>query len=134
MLWKLLLTAGLILVAYLVLKARQGRARAPGRDPGGPPPVARPTRRLAMGLAYGALAVMFAGSGWYLWQGRVHANRVLEVQVVNAGTGAIVSYRARRKDIDGRVLRTLDGREVRLADVERMILIEPGPDRRSPAP
>ena len=50
----------------------------------------------------------------------------MQVQVVNAATGAIVLYEARRRDIEGRVVRTLDGREIRLADVERMILTESG--------
>jgi hypothetical protein len=72
---------------------------------------------------------MALGSGWYLWRSWDHGNQVMQVQVVNAATGAIVLYEARRRDIEGRVVRTLDGREIRLADVERMILTESGGSR-----
>ena len=60
MLWKILLTAGLILAAYLTLKARLG----------GPDPASRRTalprargasRGLAKGLALAVLAVMALG-------------------------------------------------------------------------
>jgi hypothetical protein len=124
MFWKILLTAGLIFAAYLTLKSRlRGPTTAAAK---GPPLLPREWIRAA---AIGALAVMTLGSGWYLWRNWEYANRVLDVQVVNAATGAIVQYQARRRDIDGRVIRTLDGREIRMADVERMILAEPASGR-----
>lgn len=128
MLWKILLTAGLIAAAVLTLKARRrGPATAGGQAPPLLPPAA--SGGLAKGLALAVLAVMTLGAGWYLWRSWEHGNRVMQVQVANAATGAIVSYRARRRDIEGRIVRTLDGREVRLADVERMILTESDPSR-----
>ena len=77
-------------------------------------------------IAYGILTVMLLGSVWYLFRNWELGNEVLRVQVVNANTGVITPYEARRRDIDGRVFRTLDGREIRLADVERMILLREG--------
>jgi hypothetical protein len=125
MLWKILLTAGLILAAYFTLKARLGGSEPASRRTA-LPRARGASRQLAKGLALAVLAVMALGSGWYLWRNWEHGNRVMQVQVVNAATGAIVLFEARRRDIDGRVVRTLDGREIRLADVERMILTESG--------
>ena len=128
MLWKILLTMGLVLAAYLTLKARLG-----GSDPSSRrtalPPAWGPSRGLAKGVALAVLVVMALGSGWYLWRSWDHGNQIMQVQVVNAATGAIVLYEARRRDIEGRVVRTLDGREIRLADVERMILTQSGGGR-----
>ncbi len=128
MFWKFLLTAGLIVAAYLTLRARMnGPAPAGARRP--------PTLDWGAGrhpikiLALAVLAIMALGSAWYLWRGWEYASRILTVQVVNASTGAIVPYQARRRDIDGRVIHTLDGREIRLADVERMILTEASQSR-----
>jgi hypothetical protein len=128
MVWKILLTAGLILAAYLTLKARLGGPNPASRQKA-LPRAWRASRGLAKGLALAVLAVMALGSGWYLWRNWEHGNQVMQVQVVNAATGAIVLYEARRRDIEGRVVRTLDGREIRLADVERMILTESGRGR-----
>ena len=122
MLWKFLLTAVVLVFGYLTLTARW-RGPLPTRAPA----VAAPPRRWVRQIAWGVLAVMILGCGWYLWRDWEYANRVLEVQVVNAATGAVTPYRARRKDIDGRIVRTLDGREIRLADVERMVLVERPP-------
>jgi hypothetical protein len=120
MIWKLLLTAAVIVGAYLLIRARLQGQR--------PPPTARARRDpllppgLMRAAAYGVLAVLVIGSGWYLYDQWETRHTVVTVQVVNAHTGAITPYQARRKDIGGRGFRTLDGREVRLADVERMVL------------
>ena len=123
MLWKLLLTAAMLVVAYLTLKSRLGRPAPTAADAARSPRPAQ-IRGSMRWIALGILGVMLSGSGWYLWRDWEYEHRVLEVQVVNAATGAIVPYRARRKDIEGRIVRTLDGREIRLADVERMVLTE----------
>ena len=123
MFWKILLTLGLLLAGYATLKARLRAPSVRSEAQGGtrfPDLGARPIRI----LAYATLSIMLLGSFWYLWLQWVHGNQVMDVQVVNAATGAVAPYRARRRDIEGRVVRTLDGREIRLADVERMILTE----------
>lgn len=124
MIWKLLLTLVLILTVWFYLR-RQWRHPGPPTDgaaPRPPLPAAEPMRA----IAYGVLTVMLIGSGWFLYRGWESGNEVLRVQVINANTGVITPYEARRRDIEGRVFRTLDGREVRLADVERMILLREG--------
>ena len=128
MLWKILLTMGLVLAAYLTLKARLG-VPDPSSRRTALPPAWGPSRGHAKGVALAVLVVMALGTVWYLWRNWDHGNQVMQVQVVNAATGAIVLYEARRRDIEGRVVRTLDGREIRLADVERMILTELGGGR-----
>ncbi len=128
MLWKILLTAGLIFGAYLTLRSRL-RGPATDRDKAPSPSPSVPIGGVAKGLALAVLVVMALGSGWYLWRDWEQGNRVMQVQVVNAATGAVVPYEARRRDIEGRVVRTLDGREIRLADVERMILTESSRNR-----
>ena len=75
-------------------------------------------------LAYGVLGLMLAGSAFYLFSRWESDHAVVRVQVVNANTGQITPYLARRGEIDGRRFRTLDGVEVRLADVERMLLTD----------
>jgi hypothetical protein len=72
---------------------------------------------------------MLGGTGLYLIRGWDEGREILQVRVVNANTGAEIDYRARRRDVEGRSFRTIEGQVVRLADVERMILTpaEPTP-------
>jgi hypothetical protein len=118
MIWKLLLTIVVMLGAYLVVRTRwraAGRAEAQIASPLVPAGLVRT-------IAYALLGLMLAGSGWYLFRQWETGNAVVAVEVVNANTGAVTRYEARRRTIEGRGFRTLDGREIRLADVERMIL------------
>lgn len=124
MIWKLLLTAAVVLGAYLVIRARILRAReARGVVQRRPPLVPPGAVRIA---AYALAVLMVAGSAFLLLRDWGSSGDLVTVTVVNANTGGTASYRALRGDIGERRFQTLDGREVRLADVERMIL-EPGP-------
>jgi hypothetical protein len=125
MFWKLLLTAAVILGAYLVIRGRMNRARRP--EPGAPASACRLPAGLVRTAAYAALVLMLGGTGLYLIRGWDKGREILRVQVVNANTGVVIDYRARRRDIAGRDFRTLDGQEVRLADVERLILTRADP-------
>lgn len=121
MIWKLLLMAAVLLGAYGVIRARiradrVARGLEPPRQPLFPPGAMRLTALL---LA----AIMVVGSALYLLQGWLHDQETIQVQVINANTGAITLYQSRRGSVDGRRFRTLDGREIRLADVERMIIL-----------
>ncbi|MGE5152821.1 MAG: hypothetical protein ACM3ST_02295 [Bdellovibrio bacteriovorus] len=123
MLWKLLLTAAVILGAYLVIRARmrQPEHSAPERRP-------RLPRGFARTLAYVLVGLSLGGTGFYLIHSWSGGREVLRVQVVNANTGVAIDYLARRKDIDGRGFRTLEGQVIRLADVERMVLSPAAPE------
>jgi hypothetical protein len=122
MIWKLLLTAAVIFGAYLVIRARIQRAKeaqglvAP-RPPLIPPGLIRP-------IAYILLAFMLVGSATYLARDLGRDRQTIRVEVVNANTGAVTEYDARRGSVEGRRFVTSDGREVRLADVERLVIDE----------
>lgn len=123
MLGKILLPILIVAIAWAVLRWRlslppDARTATLGvRPPMLPPGLLRAS-------AYGLLALMIVGSGLYLYQDWDHRHAVIEVQVVNPITGAIQRYQVRRGDIDGRSFRTLDGQTVRIAEMERLILIE----------
>ncbi len=121
---QILLTLAVITIAYLVLRSRRAGSREAvllERERRLP----RISAGLAQGLAYGLVAVMVIGSGYYLAQRWVEARELVTVQVINANTGHITLYEARRGAVKGRGFVTLDGQRVTLADVERMILREP---------
>ncbi|WP_296701051.1 hypothetical protein [Thiocapsa sp. UBA6158] len=124
MIWKLLLTAAVILGAYLVIRARIMRSReAAGliasRPPLIPPALIRP-------LAYVLLGTMLLGSLSLLVRDWDRDREIIPVQVVNANTGEVTHYEVRRGSVDGRRFVTSDGREIRIADVERLVM---GADR-----
>lgn len=120
MIGKLILTLVVVYVGWLVIRQRLREAdgeRAPAPLP------ALPVRAMRIG-AYAILALMLAGSGLWLaldWQAR---RELVELQVVNPYTGGVQRYQVRRGDIDGRSFRTPDGRRVRIAEMERMVIVE----------
>jgi hypothetical protein len=118
---KVLIAVVALLVGWLLLRTRmRGAGRyAPPPAPPRPPSLSSGALRQ---LAYVALAVLVAGTGLYLYEGWAARRVPVLVRVINANTGATVTYRARRADVVGRSFLTLDGRRVTLADVERMEL------------
>ena len=88
---------------------------APGRRAGATP------ARIA---AFAVIAIMLAGTGlWVVLEWR-EAHEILGVRVINSSTGAAAEYEAYRSDIGVRSFRTLDGRRVNLAEVERLEVME----------
>ncbi|AGA90876.1 hypothetical protein Thimo_2125 [Thioflavicoccus mobilis 8321] len=114
MLGQLLLTIAVVLVAYLVIRGRKAEAPEPPRK-AIPPRLARAAGRALLGLA--ALGVAY-----FLIDHWSQAREAVTVQVINANTGRITYFQARRGDVKGRTFVTLDGQRVMLADVERMVL------------
>jgi hypothetical protein len=126
MISKLLFTAAVIALVYLLAKGRAERARTVRRaEPPAAAALPRPSDRTARWLAYGLLGVMLAGSALFVFLQWQDQYRVVTVRVVNANTGRSVSYQARRGDVGERSFQTLDGRRVVLASVERMELGAP---------
>jgi hypothetical protein len=68
------------------------------------------------------MAMLLLGSGAYIFMQWQDLSRVVTVVVVDTQTGRSVSYQARRGDIDERHFVTLDGREVNVANSERIEL------------
>ncbi|ODB83252.1 hypothetical protein A3195_05515 [Candidatus Thiodiazotropha endoloripes] len=118
---KILLTMAVIGVAWLVIRHRQQSLNEPAR-------IARPvakeksSNRSIKWLSYALLVLMISASliylGWQVEQGY----RLVTVRVVDAQTGRSVSYIARRMDVDDRHFVTQDGREIIVADGERIEL------------
>ena len=123
MISKILLTLAVIGLAWLVIRHRQHslNENEPARIS---PPVAKQqgSNRAIKWLSYGLLALMVSASliylGWQVEQGY----RLVTVRVVDAQTGRSVSYIARRMDVDDRHFVTQDGREIIVADGERIEL------------
>ncbi|MGB8145827.1 MAG: hypothetical protein WCF05_11755 [Chromatiaceae bacterium] len=118
---KIFLTLAVILGIYWVIRARlRGGGPTPGRQSPPQPPLIPLARVRA--LAYGLLVATVTGSLLWLYWDWEAGRGVVSVQVINANTGAIVIYQARRADVAGRHFTTLDGRQVVLAEVERLVL------------
>nr|CRH04792.1 Conserved exported protein of unknown function [Candidatus Magnetococcus massalia] len=80
---------------------------------------------------YGLLALLvvatIAGSIAYA---RWSSGQVVQlIRVINSQSGKVVVYRARLKQIHHRDFTTLDGRRIRLADLERMEVEEAGTEK-----
>ncbi|WP_133512399.1 hypothetical protein [Candidatus Thiosymbion oneisti] len=119
---KILLTAAVILGAYYVIRARMQYDRKPTTAP----PLRPLTQVVSPGIlkviAYGLVAVMVAGSLLWLYLDYQSGREVVTVRVINANTGNVTTYQARRAHVQDRRFTTLDGRPVTLADVDRMEL------------
>ncbi|MGB5737501.1 MAG: hypothetical protein WBM40_23990 [Thiohalocapsa sp.] len=138
MLGKFLVTAVVIYIAYLVIRSRyqgsdQGADQGPGQDSriadrsgvqsSKPTLPALPLGAVKV-VAYATVALMVFGSGFYLFQSWDRQHQVVEVQVINPYSGQVQRYEVRRGDIEGRTFRTLDGRLIRIAEMERLVIDE----------
>ncbi len=117
MIWKLFLTLAVLFAAYGAI-----HAESIGRRPRRQVSPRLPSRVMRLVVVV-ILAVMSIGTAARLYSGWRHEREIILVQVVNANTGQITPYEVRRGSVDGRRFQTLDGREIRLADVERMIIL-----------
>lgn len=70
--------------------------------------------------AYGVILVAVAASALWLVLEWRSAHEILRVRVINSATGVAAEYEAYRSDIEQRSFRTVDGRRVNLAEVERL--------------
>lgn len=115
----ILLVIGLIYYIRSRSSARPPEARRREQvdtPPGGREPlVPRAILYIFIGLMLLATTVIL----YFEWE---KDYRVVTVRIINADTGQVSEYQARRGDIKGRTFETLDGKIVTLADVERMEL------------
>ncbi|MCU7915823.1 MAG: antitermination protein NusG [Candidatus Thiodiazotropha sp. (ex Gloverina cf. vestifex)] len=121
MIGKILLTLFVIIIAWLVISNRQRRMTAVAAQPRVTHVEAKTSSLWKWG-GYIFIILMIIGSGLFLymeWQDRY---RVVAVQVIDSQTGKSTYYQARRMDVDERSFVTLDGREVSVAETERIEL------------
>jgi hypothetical protein len=132
---KLLLTAAVIVLAYYAIRQRAVGAKPSGTGSDGRPhgrgasadagPAGLLSRRsLIQTAAALVVVIMLAGSALTLWQGWTRGRDVVTVEVANPITGSIERFEARRTDVGERTIRTVDGRSIRVSEVERIIIRE----------
>jgi len=127
MLGKLLLTVAIIVLAFYAIRQRAAERRSGGADEGAAarrPDAGGLLRRPKLIQIAAALvvAIMLVGSALALWQGFTRGRDVVTVEVANPITGSVERFEARRTDVGDRTLRTLDGRQIRVSEVERIII------------
>jgi hypothetical protein len=131
MLGKFLLTAAVIVLAFYVIRQRAGSAgdsarrgaAAPGDSDSARGPVGLLARRHLIQIAAGVVVVtMLVGSALTLLQGWERGRDIITVEVANPITGAVERFEARRTDVGEQTIRTLDGRRIRVSEVERIII------------
>lgn len=123
MITKILFTALLILglVYYLRFKGESRPQRSPRSTTRqqAPAPTKPLIPRSVLYLFIGAMLLATAIAVYFDWE---KSHRIVTIRVINADTGQVTEYQARRSDIEGRQFQTLDGRLITLAGVERMEL------------
>jgi hypothetical protein len=121
MITKILLTLGVIGLAWLVIRNRARREQL----------VAEERERLVDGRqekgtktlrysAYGLILFMILASCVFLYLEWQKEYRVVRVRVVNTQSGEETVYQAKRGNVDDRTFETLDGRRINVAGVERI--------------
>ncbi len=123
MVWKILLPVLVGLLLYFLGKSHARRRQlAPmvAAMQEEQSPWRRTLRLVASGLVVMAVltTVVVLFNEWY------SARQVVVVRVIHVETGEMVTYQALRGQVHGRTFQTTDGRQVRLADVERMEVSE----------
>ena len=87
-------------------------ARAPGKD-----------RTGTVVMAMIALIVI-AGVAYLVFSEVADVQREITLDVISTRTGESVRYKVQKGDIRGRTFRTVDGRTVTVADVERIEILD----------
>ena len=116
---KLLLTALVIAGAMLTLRMRHRRQQnvVPSLPPAG---IQRDMAPMIKLIAAGLAVLMLAGSTFYLYHQWQDSYQVVNIRVIDTRTGKTVLYKAYKGDVEGRSFLTIDGRNVTLAEVERL--------------
>jgi len=120
MLTKILFTVAVIVAVLAFARFRQQRQSQMASA--APRVIDAPQRRpVAVGwLASAAVVLMLIASGVLIYTHWQDANVLIQVRVVDAGTGKVATYRAYRGDISDREFTTVDGVHVVLAATERL--------------
>ena len=120
MLTKILFTVAVVVAVLAFARFRQQRQSQMASA--APRVIDAPQRRpVPVGwLASAAVVLMLIASGVLIYTHWQDANVLIQVRVVDAGTGKVATYRAYRGDISDREFTTVDGVHVVLAATERL--------------
>ena len=120
---KIVLTLAVIGVAWFVVRQRQQRTTRTIEPTTVPATVPGSSNYFIKWLSYGVLALMISGSLIYFGLLIQQGYQIVTVKVIDSQSGRSVSYIARRMDVDDRHFVTQDGREILVADGERIELL-----------
>jgi hypothetical protein len=130
MITKILFTILVIVGVLLYARRNTGARPVAGARKSAPPTPPWYVRVIPAALLLSLLATVTV-TLWLEWQ---DAHRIFTARVVDTRTGEVRTYPVYRSDVHGRTFSTVDGREITLADVERMELVEGAPHEQTPSP
>jgi heme/copper-type cytochrome/quinol oxidase subunit 2 len=115
MITKLLFTLAVIALVVFLVKFRQ--RPVPARAVVAP---RRPNLRLIRTIAIATVVVMFAAILVTVYLGWRDSHQLLQVRVIDSRSGRVSEYEVYRGHLGERSFETVDGRQVRLAETERL--------------
>ncbi len=115
MLTKILFTMAVIGLVIAVVRFRSRPARAPA-----PQPLKKVQKRWIKVLATSVIVLMLAGTTVIIYLNWRDSHQILQVQVIDSRSGRVSDYQVYRGQLQERRFVTLDGRQVQLAETERL--------------
>ena len=125
MIWKILLTLLVIAGAVVAIRRRNRMNMLGDSRPSAVPAIesiSTGKRSALQFAAIGLVALMLIGTRFYLYHQWQDAYQIVSVHVIDTRSGKTVTYEAYKGDVKERSFVTVSGRQVHLAEVERMEL------------
>lgn len=118
MLTKILFTLAVIGLVVVVVRFRGRPARTPA--PRSEKKVGKPWMKA---LAISVIVLMLVGTAVIIYLNWRDSHQIMQVQVVDASSGRVSEYQVYRGQLQERRFVTLDGRQVQLAETERLEVV-----------
>ncbi|HID46110.1 MAG TPA: hypothetical protein EYP34_10185 [Chromatiaceae bacterium] len=118
MLTKILFTLAVAAVVFAMVRFRGRPSRSPA-----PPPVKKARSPWVKVLAISVVVMMLAGTAVIIYLNWRDSHQIMQVQVIDSGSGRVSTYRVYRGELQERYFVTLDGRRVQLAETERLEVV-----------
>ena len=115
MLTKILFTLAVIAVVFAMVRFRDRPARRPA-----PLPVKKTGRPWIKVLAIAVIVLMLAGTAVIIYLNWRDSHQIMQVQVIDSGSGRVSNYKVYRGELQERRFVTVNGRQVQLAETERL--------------